>query len=1052
MISQLLSGTRKGQESASAVAQKTMAGVIRLATAFVSSLLLLIPVCAQAQTARDMMNLFGAIMRSAIVEKTRAEWRKIPPAEFACVQERAMQELGARAQDLIDQGVGPNDGRLSGIRAKCRSLVVQSNPSETQTPAIPASFKPTFDCARATTPVAMILCLNRAGASADWNLSSAFWARLSSLPENARPRFKAAHEKWFPVLNRACRLTPGQTVFSSDQQQCVLTAFRRKADSYRSQLSGDALLESRLTPEQHVDVQRALIGGNFLQAEADGEFGPITRDAIKRFQERSGFPQTGVLAGSQLRLLLPGSDTPPAGPSQEDCQSRDTQKRLEGCTLVIDAGGASKNRLADAFDGRCWAYNDLQQYARGLADCKQAITLNPRNPYAHNNLGTSYFGLNDVPNAISAITKSVELKPDFLYSRLNLAKVALASGDRELAKTHCDYAVKLNPSHAEVKECVRSLGPSELILEARQLLEDLQQCVSEQTLAFPIIAVATEAATLRRANDELDDVTAGRSLEQLKELLRPLKPLDDCIGGKAGSRLSSSIAQGREAIADVDRYVTTNLGDPKTDLLFQLRQKIADAIERQVTTMINLAISSLQEYAGKNNVDLRARSTPGPAQSSKPEITAKSEFLTRGSADDIVLIYNAAPAAPNIWKNVKGEFVFQGGKGFVCFVHSSSNAQMVRYIERALRADGADQNNAALARRCDLSDGGEIDIIAFRRSAFWNEASNARQIVDLVNQDKFREYKILTEFLAYQEQLKVLSGTIEQEVREGSRKGYGVILIDESGGMCIVAGASGTSALKPLLIRDQGLTAPSVTNGWRFSEVDADAAFRGIQRKECGLIAAGADDLRGLIEALQRERVRYKMTPVWFEDADLVPGLSTAKALIEIQNARLDRYRKLTHIKKNRIKTEELRQKNGPIASGLLTGIHTYVKDIAEHIEELMQQRKMNEKRWFRTYADWIVSQFSESWNTTGVASSIVDFGSVEWRGRSLNAVIVETKIDQENRVRGEKRTACFYFALVDDPEFRMQRQPLSVRCESSAKSVSDWRLENRFITQWVVY
>ena len=42
--------------------------------------------------------------------------------------------------------------------------------------------------------------------------------------------------------------------------------------------------------------------------------------------------------------------------ASKDCQSSDTNRRLSGCTEVINARGfGSQSNLADALDGRCWA-------------------------------------------------------------------------------------------------------------------------------------------------------------------------------------------------------------------------------------------------------------------------------------------------------------------------------------------------------------------------------------------------------------------------------------------------------------------------------------------------------------------------------------------------------------------------------------------------------------------------------------------------------------------------------------------------------------------------
>ena len=75
---------------------------------------------------------------------------------------------------------------------------------------------------------------------------------------------------------------------------------------YRSKLTSDALAESRLTPEQLSRVQQALIALGFLNVEADGEFGPATRAAIRKYQEANGFPKNDYLSMEQRRVLLEG--------------------------------------------------------------------------------------------------------------------------------------------------------------------------------------------------------------------------------------------------------------------------------------------------------------------------------------------------------------------------------------------------------------------------------------------------------------------------------------------------------------------------------------------------------------------------------------------------------------------------------------------------------------------------------------------------------------------------------------------------------------------------
>jgi S1-C subfamily serine protease len=169
----------------------------------------------------------------------------------------------------------------------------------------------------------------------------------------------------------------------------------------------------------------------------------------------------GIAMVAVTVALCPASEAQRAGGPDEarsQCQSEDTNKRLIGCTIVINAKGfGSKFELAAALDGRCWAFNDLQQYERGLADCKASIVLQPRYSYAYQNLGNSLVGLGDVPSGIAAFTKSIELKPDFIYSYFSRGKAFAALGNKGMAKKDFEHALTIDPTSQEAKDAIASL-------------------------------------------------------------------------------------------------------------------------------------------------------------------------------------------------------------------------------------------------------------------------------------------------------------------------------------------------------------------------------------------------------------------------------------------------------------------------------------------------------------------------------------------------------------------------------------------------------------------
>jgi tetratricopeptide (TPR) repeat protein len=168
----------------------------------------------------------------------------------------------------------------------------------------------------------------------------------------------------------------------------------------------------------------------------------------------------GVIILSNVEALAQGGSQA----AWKACQSSDADERLRGCTAVINANGfSSQTKLADALDGRCWAYHVKEQFSRAIEDCKASIRIRPKYPYAYNNLGTAYSGLGNYENAIAAFNIAVDLKPEFFWSRYNRAKAFIGLGQIDNAINDYQYLLNRDPTNREISDQLQRLRASMVV-------------------------------------------------------------------------------------------------------------------------------------------------------------------------------------------------------------------------------------------------------------------------------------------------------------------------------------------------------------------------------------------------------------------------------------------------------------------------------------------------------------------------------------------------------------------------------------------------------------
>ena len=163
-----------------------------------------------------------------------------------------------------------------------------------------------------------------------------------------------------------------------------------------------------------------------------------------------------MLARSCLLLLWPMAiwySTPALADDASVCGSNNlslaADARLAACTNLITAGRYSGEGLAVLFNNRGVAYEAKGDHERAIADCSEAIRLNPTDAMAFVNRGGAYENKGDHERAIADDSEAIRLNPTDAMAFYNRGGAYYAKGEHERAIADYSEAIRLNPNYAK---------------------------------------------------------------------------------------------------------------------------------------------------------------------------------------------------------------------------------------------------------------------------------------------------------------------------------------------------------------------------------------------------------------------------------------------------------------------------------------------------------------------------------------------------------------------------------------------------------------------------
>jgi len=138
----------------------------------------------------------------------------------------------------------------------------------------------------------------------------------------------------------------------------------------------------------------------------------------------------GLIAGLVLVVLLCG---PARADDAVNCFGEDIERRISGCTALIERRDSSVAELSAVYAMRALAYSLKGQYATAIGDYDTAINMRPNFAVALNNRAWVYFRWGKAATGLPDVEKSLQLSPTSAHSLDTRAHIRQSLGEPQAA-------------------------------------------------------------------------------------------------------------------------------------------------------------------------------------------------------------------------------------------------------------------------------------------------------------------------------------------------------------------------------------------------------------------------------------------------------------------------------------------------------------------------------------------------------------------------------------------------------------------------------------------
>lgn len=576
-----------------------------------------------------------------------------------------------------------------------------------------------------------------------------------------------------------------------------------------------------------------------------------------------------------------------------------------------------------------------------------------------------------------------------------------------------------------------------------------------------------EAASIQQANQKLASLLAREAafqtfVAQREENARQLKVNAAATAQAELNRLQAFLQQ----------YIADNVLDKNIDALLALQADLSaaqspDDVERTIRMqrdgrdrLYKLGLQAqFDAYKIPETTAAIAKDTKVAANGLA--VNAANEVLLTGEGRDVLVLGNYTPSAPHLIINLVGQTTFDGRRASVCwFGDEATSAESARGAISRLKAMGVDE--IVEGGKCDEASLGKVDVVLLQRDRFLiGDVVAARALVERFEKDEFRLLHVVawTEVGAVAQSDEETVRRIEAEIGGDARPGFGMIAFKtDKKRLCLVVTET-EMRVHERLLADAGKGVdrfvPVDTPRARFT---VDRVFVSIQRQECAAVYAEQPDLKALLAGLQRAKLPYAVLPVWFTSPEL--DAVTARLAEEDRKQQAELAARKQTVEGLEQLAADKKAEDDRARAARQTELRTrYGQEAAAATNELADLTRRffasggssTFRELFPRAAQWRDRREENHWDFVDTDTTLVDYGTAEWKGRRTEVVFIEARVATRNRALGENAITCFLLGYLIDAEFKVRRDPLELPCADEATGMKAWASGRGFESRWVV-